>query len=83
MITPAIVRTTLHPYRNFQWRLNCLKGPLECKNNTYIVLKNKDIMLNHMVSMATHNAILKNGGIPTKYSYLTSNSSRIQNLIPN
>ena len=33
-----------------------------------IALKNKPIlaMLNRMVSMATHNALLKNGDVPTK-----------------
>ena len=28
-----------------------------------------------MVSMATHNALLKNGDVPTKNSYLSSNPS--------
>ena len=41
------------------------------------------IVLNHMVAMATHNAILKNGGIPTKTHISPATYSRIQNLIPN
>ena len=45
-------------------------------NAENIVCKNKHIlvMCNSMVSMATHNVILKNGMYLQKYSYLSSNS---------
>ena len=37
-------------------------------------------MLNRMVIMATHNALLKNGDVSQKYSYLSSNSSETLKL---
>ena len=59
--------------------------PVVCRGGVYeiyhinarnIVCKNKHIlvMCNCMVSMATHNVILKKGVYLQKYSYLSSNS---------
>ena len=43
------------------------RGPL---NEKKVVIKNCLGYVKCIVSIATHNAILKNWGVPTKYSYL-------------
>ena len=50
-----------------------LSGAPLMKNKLF--LKNCLGYVKCIVSMAAHNAILKNSGVPTKYSYLSSISS--------
>ena len=52
---------------------NLFNGTTSMQINIGLKDKCISVIRNIMVSMATHNAILKNEGAPTKYSNLSSN----------
>ena len=63
LISQGLIRHTLHPKVYFSLAQNCQWYLLHAKNAP----KNKPVwvMGKCMVSMATYNAILKNGSVPT------------------
>ena len=56
----GVDRPTMNSKDNFVWMSNCSIGPPKSKN---IFLKDKLVMLKHMISMTINNlkAVLKNG----------------------
>ena len=73
---------TMNSKDNFVWLSNCSIRPPKRKN---IFLKNKLVMLKHIVSMTidTLKAILKNGVYLQNTHSSAATHSRIQNLVPN
>ena len=64
IIRPCTLRINSHACQFFKW------GPL---NEKQVVIKKTCLgYVKCIVSMAVHNAILKNWDVPTKYSYLSS-----------